>query len=369
LEFDNNGTWQTIFASNEFTILNTGDTVYYHSNIDTFTSLKKYRVKFYSNEEVVGYSSSATSPWLAATPQDNAIQLNLEGQFPWINSRYFIYRKAPGELDFSLLNETTIPQYLDTGLVNNANYCYKILTLGSYGAPNVPDSLYNFSQEICASPFDSTPPCPPLISQINDCEIPSLQISWNNIDPDCAQDITAYNIYYAPTDTSSYTLLGTLNGANSTEFEFLHPNGWQSIAGCFYITALDSLNLWPDGELHQNESVPSNVVCVDNCPTYEMPNILTPDFNGLNDILKPFPYRSIESIELKIFNRYGTLLFQTTDPDILWNVTDENTQNLVSAGTYYYTLVVNTIRLQGIVPVSKEGYIQILNATQATPQQ
>jgi gliding motility-associated-like protein len=100
-----------------------------------------------------------------------------------------------------------------------------------------------------------------------------------------------------------------------------------------------------------------------------MPNILTPDFDGLNDLLKPFPYRSIESIDLKIFNRYGTLLFQTTDPDILWNATDENTQNLVSAGTYYYTLVVNTIRLQGIVPVAKEGYIQILNATQATPQQ
>ncbi len=80
-------------------------------------------------------------------------------------------------------------------------------------------------------------------------------------------------------------------------------------------------------------------------------------------------YRSIESIDLKIFNRYGTLLFETTDPDIFWNATDQKTQNLVSAGTYYYTLMVNTIRLQGIVPVFKEGYIQILNATQASPQQ
>jgi gliding motility-associated-like protein len=369
LEFDNNGTWQTIFASNPFNILNTGDTIYYHSNIDTFTALKKYRVKFYSNEDVVGYSSSATSPWLVASPMDNAIQLNLQGQFPWINSRYFIYRKAPGELIYSLLNETTAPQYLDTGLVNNANYCYKILTLGSYGAPNVPDSLYNFSQEICATPYDSTPPCAPLISQINNCEIPSLQISWNNINPSCSQDITAYNIYYAPTDTSAYTILGTLNGINSTEFEFLHPSGWQSIAGCFYITALDSLNLWPDGELHQNESSPSNVVCIDNCPDYELPNIITPDLDGLNDILKPFPYRSIESIDFKIFNRYGTLLFETTDPDILWNATDQKTTNLVSSGTYYYTLVVNTIRLQGLVPVFQEGYIQILNATQSSPQQ
>jgi gliding motility-associated-like protein len=132
---------------------------------------------------------------------------------------------------------------------------------------------------------------------------------------------------------------------------------------------LDSLNLWPDGELHQNESAPSNVVCVDNCPTYELPNIITPDFDGLNDILKPFPYRSIESIDFKIFNRYGTLLYETTDPDILWNATDQKTKNLVSSGTYYYTLMLNTIRLQGIVPVFQEGYIQILNATQATPQQ
>lgn len=369
LEFNNNGTWQTVYASTPFTILNSGDTIYYHSNIDTFSSSKKYRVKFYSNEDVVGYSSSASSPWLIATPSDNAIELNLEGQFPWLNSRHFIYRKAPGELDFSFLNVTSLPQYLDTGLVNNSNYCYKILTLGSYGAPNVPDSLYNFSQEICAVPFDSSPPCPPTISQVNNCKIPSLQVSWINEDPSCSQDITAYNIYYASTDTSDYTLLGTLNGSNSTEFEFLHPDGLQSIAGCFYITALDSLNLWPDGELHQNESVPSNIVCVDNCPTYEMPNILTPNLDGLNDVLKPFPYRSIESIDLKIFNRYGTLLFETTDPEILWNATDNATQNLVSAGTYYYTLKVNTIRLSGIVPTFQEGFIQISNAIQATPQQ
>jgi hypothetical protein len=63
------------------------------------------------------------------------------------------------------------------------------------------------------------------------------------------------------------------------------------------------------------------------------------------------------------------LLFETTDPNITWNATDSNTQSLVSAGTYYYTLRVNTIRLQGIVPVFKEGYIQILNAKQASPQQ
>jgi gliding motility-associated-like protein len=300
---------------------------------------------------------------------DNAIQLNLQGQFPWINSRYFVYRKTLSETDFNFIGETTIAQYTDTGLVNNQEYCYKILTLGSYGAPNVPDSLYNFSQEICASPYDSTPPCPPLISQVNNCEIPYLEFSWSNIDPSCSQDITAYNIYYAQTDTSQYTLLGTLNGSGSTEFEFLHPNGLQSIAGCFYITALDSLNLWPDGELYQNESAPSNIVCIDNCPTYELPNIITPNLDGLNDVLKPFPYRSIESIDLKIFNRYGTLLFETTDPEITWNGTDQKSQNLVSAGTYYYTLMVNTIRLQGIVPLFREGYIQILNATQASPQQ
>jgi gliding motility-associated-like protein len=86
--------------------------------------------------------------------------------------------------------------------------------------------------------------------------------------------------------------------------------------------------------------------------------------NGKGDYVE-YP----ESIDLKIFNRYGTLLFETTDPDITWNATDQKTQNLVSSGTYYYTLVVNTIRLQGIIPVFREGYIQILNATQATPQQ
>jgi gliding motility-associated-like protein len=121
--------------------------------------------------------------------------------------------------------------------------------------------------------------------------------------------------------------------------------------------------------LHQNESEFSNVICVDNCPSYELPNIITPDLDGANDVFQPFPYRSIESIDLKIFNRFGTLLFETTNPNVLWNGEDANTGILCSDGVYYYTLIVNTIRTQGIVALNKEGYLHILNAKQATDTQ
>jgi gliding motility-associated-like protein len=144
--------------------------------------------------------------------------------------------------------------------------------------------------------------------------------------------------------------------------------GWQSIAGCYYVTALDSLNLWPDGLLHQNESDPSNTLCVDNCPEYSLPNVITPDLDGINDVFIPFPYRSIKDIDLKIYNRYGTLVFETTDRDINWNGSDQKSGELCSDGVYYYTVTINTIRLHGIIAVNEEGYIQLLNATNPTPQ-
>jgi len=134
-----------------------------------------------------------------------------------------------------------------------------------------------------------------------------------------------------------------------------------SIAGCFAITALDSLNLWPDGELHQNESEFSNVVCADNCPIYFLPNVFTPNADVFNDLFKPFEYRYIESIDIKIYNRWGGVVFETTDPAINWNGTNKDNGEISSDGAYYYTIVVNTIRLSGIVPEKFSGSIQLIN--------
>jgi len=115
-----------------------------------------------------------------------------------------------------------------------------------------------------------------------------------------------------------------------------------------------------DGFVNQNESELSETICIDNCPEYEVPNIFTPNADGFNDFYVPFPYKFIESIDLKVFNRWGTLVFESTDPAINWDGKDMDSGNVVRDGVYFYTLKVNAIRLEGIVQNEQSGTIQVV---------
>jgi gliding motility-associated-like protein len=184
----------------------------------------------------------------------------------------------------------------------------------------------------------------------SDCEIPENALVWNNPNNSCSDDVMQYNVYYTAIEGGDYELIMTFNSQFDTSF--IHVNDG-SIAGCYYITAVDSIQ-------YGNESVPSNVICTDNCPSYWLPNIFTPNADGYNDLFVPFPYNFVESVELKIFNRWGQLVFETTDPDIRWNGTNIKTGKPLSEGVYYYTCLVNTIRLIGIDPVELNGFVHLM---------
>ena len=67
-----------------------------------------------------------------------------------------------------------------------------------------------------------------------------------------------------------------------------------------------------------------------------MPNAFTPNGDGLNDVFK------IEGIEyekinaFKIFNRYGQLVFETTDGKKGWDGTMKG--KIAPAGVYFYQI-------------------------------
>ena len=90
-----------------------------------------------------------------------------------------------------------------------------------------------------------------------------------------------------------------------------------------------------------------------------MPNVFTPDGDGVNDEFISFPYRFVESIDAKIYNRWGILQFSTQDPDIKWDGTNMSSGQQVSDGTYYYIIKVRTIRLQGIVEEVLKGHLTV----------
>jgi gliding motility-associated-like protein len=157
-------------------------------------------------------------------------------------------------------------------------------------------------------------------------------------------------VYFAEGAEQTYGVLASPEGENDTTY--LHE-GLQSLAGCYYVTAIDSVG---------NESAPSNLVCVDNCPSFELPNTFTPNGDGANDRFTPFkPFRFIDRIQLQIFDRWGGLVYETTDPAINWDGRDQRGKELPE-GVYYYTGSVFEQRVEGSVerPEPLEGYIHLI---------
>ena len=56
------------------------------------------------------------------------------------------------------------------------------------------------------------------------------------------------------------------------------------------------------------------------------PNSFTPDFDGLNDAWRPVVSCELEEYDLQIFDRWGTMVWRTDDPNRWWNGGVENDQ-------------------------------------------
>jgi gliding motility-associated-like protein len=359
------GVVSVIYESETFSTLLEGDTIYTHTSINTLDAANRYYAEIVQQSTDLSLASAqeVSTIFLELVPGDNTMTLSYSADVTWTNTQYDIYRKGPSDTDFLIVGTTNELNYLDDSLVNNALYCYRVVSTGSYNSPDIMSPLINFSQEACGQPYDQTPPCPPQLSFESDCLIPFTTLEWTNGENECSSDVTSYQIYYAHTPDQPLTLLTTIGAAADTSWSFYPNEAPFSIAGCYAVTALDSLNLWPDGTLNQNESAFSNIICIDNCPSYSIPNIITPNGDQLNDLLIPIENRFVQDIDLKIFNRWGGVIFETTNPQIEWNGTHKDTGEAVTSGTYYYVIQVNTIRLSGIVPIYLSGHFTIVDPT------
>lgn len=351
-----------IYQSDPSDFVISPDTNYTHVGLDTETTPNAYRLEFYSDGEVIGESATASSVWISLTPNDNMLTVNIDHRVPWINYEYDVY--VFDDVGGWVLNGTTDSLSYDiTGLVNNVEYCVYVEAEGTYNSQALVDPLINLSQEVCGVPYDLTPPCPPELFVDNDCENIMDSVEWTNPNLTCADDVTGYNLYYTPIQDGEYELIEFFEPDDWTDFLFNEDGEFNSIAGCFYVTALDSLLPGPDGNLQQNESEPSNIVCVDNCPIYLLPNVFSPNNDDQNDLFVPFPYKFVESVDFQVFNRWGGLVWSTSDPALGWDGRHVDSGQVVSDGVYYYTIRVNTIRLVGIVPEHFSGHIQVFGGS------
>lgn len=337
------------FTSTYFATLNT--TSYIDTPLPTSSTPFTYRVDFRHGASTAPCpAQKASSVFLSCIPNDNQIQITWNEQVPWTNNQYDVYRYNSVTPSWDSISTTTSQTFTDTGLVNGANYCYKVKSIGAYPDATLPAPLINWSQELCCSPVDLTPPCAVALAVDSSCDLSQNILTWNNPNNSCSDDAIYYILYFMPVEDGDFSVLDTIYTINAPIFL---DDSLLSIAGCYAVTSVDSFG---------NESAFSNLVCVDNCPYYELPNVFTPNGDGSNDFFTPLlPYKYVKDIDIKIYNRWGNEMFRTTDPEIMWDGTSAQTKMLCSDGVYYYVCIVNDIRLKGIIPRVLKGNVHLLS--------
>ena len=338
------------------------DTSYIDSGINTTAVSYRYRTDFYYT--LNGVRTLLESP----TPASNvrlstqvaiaSVKLSWAASVPWTNENkvHRVYRETPrGSGIFNRIADVPVNtaatfKYVDSGadtyaadgtfsvaMKTDSSYCYYVETLGSYG-PGLPAmELINKSQIICGVPQTDIFPCPPSLqvysvdcASLNakaDCSFSSFtnQLSWTpTVSGVCDPDIVSYKIYYAKDPASPFTLLNTVPYTN---YSHVLQNSYR---GCYYVTAVSALG---------KESGPSTKICVENCASFDLPNLFSPNGDGLNDSFKPMRCpRFVSLVTCKIVDRNGQLIYQYTGPldGFGWNGTDANGVQM-SASSYFYT--------------------------------
>ncbi|MDX2302506.1 MAG: gliding motility-associated C-terminal domain-containing protein [Microscillaceae bacterium] len=356
-----------------------------------------YKVEWYSDAGTASESKrissdSASSVRLSATGGENQIMLEWEYNVPWSNLtntsqgvyRHLIYRRTANVPDFTLIDSVLVgtPEYIDRGKFNNqclnpdSTYFYFVVTRGSYFNDQIPVKvLENKSQIDSASPTDNTPPDPPALElEANNCSFLNDKIckdpldASNNADENTVfwtpvrsllscDDIAYYKLYFKGIGEADFNLNAPIYQGSDTFFVHQDlpelPSGLVSRAGCYRVVAVDLVG---------NESELSNEACQDNCLYYELPNVFTPNGDGINDLFRPCPSPlSVESVEIEIFNRWGNKVFSLNDNiDLNWDGTSKDGKAL-STGVYFYNAKVKFFSIDPNTALQEiRGWVEII---------
>lgn len=97
-----------------------------------------------------------------------------------------------------------------------------------------------------------------------------------------------------------------------------------------------------------------------NCTVCEVyvPNAFSPDFNGYNDYFLPYSNCSLLNYSMKIFNRWGALVYTSTNPDEGWDGRFNNKD--ISEGVYIYLLEFEVNQRGENIPKKLSGDVTVV---------
>ena len=350
------------------------DTVFIDTTLNTTSKIYNYRIIVYdSYGQLITQSVTASSVRLGQIPADESIMLHWKAIVPWSirvqeSPYHYIYRnyaslENPDQL-YKIDSVNVIQNgfiYEDKGQFNNEpmsrslEYRYYITTLGSYGNPDIESPLLNRSQILYTRLEDSVSNCIPnslsfeKVTSPDDCreyvqDKPcnfrdfENELHWQvSQDGNCENAIISFNIYFSETGQD-----GSFNKiANTTDTFFIHRH-LPTFAGCYKISAVSGLG---------RESELSDMICHDNCPYYEMPNVFTPNQDGINDVFKAYDKptskcpRFVKSVVFTVHNRYGIEIYNSQSnkeaSSIYINWDGRDTAGIpLPTGVYFYLVKV-----------------------------
>lgn len=165
------------------------------------------------------------------------------------------------------------------------------------------------------------------------------------------------NFTFAAQDLFFNQVQFTDNSSGATQWS------WDFNDGSF-ASQTNPFHVFSEGDFEVLLTVSNDFGCTDTATAWihsggalVIPNIFSPDNDGMNDlyeILLP----SIEEYNLKIFNRWGSLLFESNNPLIQWNGDFEGVP--CTEGTYFSILSIK----QGNYQEQLEGTIQLVRKQQ-----
>ncbi|MGE0090168.1 MAG: gliding motility-associated C-terminal domain-containing protein [Bacteroidales bacterium] len=328
------------------------DTTFFETGLNTSDSAYSYSIALFNdapgNRFRIGTPQMASAVFLSLTPADNAVLIKINKNTPWLNNQYVIYKYNELTLQYDSIAVTENSSYNDIGLTNGTNVCYKVESIGTYTIGGNSYVTRNWSNESCEIPMDYQHPCQPELNVRSSCDSLFNFLTWNNPNNTCADDVVSYNVYFTKLYNTAFDSIAHIEGAENTFFQHF-PD--ETMGGCYAVSAVDSFG---------NESNLSYVRCVDECSYYLLPNVFSPNGDNRNDLfVADNPLGYVKKVDMKIFNRWGELVFQTDNPLIEWDGKRKGTNTTVSTGVYYYICDVWEPRVTGLEVRNLVGFIHV----------
>lgn len=334
-----------------YTIVATGinTTSYTDNNLDTKNNIYSYRIKLVNNGL---YSSVVPLYDLTAVAGNASVSLSWTYNTPWITDSVEVYRKINSGT-FSKLTKLapTVTAYIDNTVANCDTIYYYIKQYGSYCDKTLLEVATQTSAIDSVRPLNDNPPEAPVLT-VDGCDgdltVFQNVLNWSNlVDANC-NTIDHYNVYFATHNSDQLNKIFT-----TTDTTYTYINN-QTTAGCYQVSATNVAGV---------EGARSTKVCVDDCIYYELPNLLTLNKDGKNDLIEPFPVpRGARYVRYYVYNRWGALVYyKDTDPNINWDGKTEKGTDLAD-GVYYFLAEVHFYgRVNKDDEIKKiKGWVQIL---------